>query len=120
MAQCIDVCTHVPAKRDRFRCGAGAALSEVVAVLLRQAEKERRVIRMVRHSDEVGLSQVIDFGFLNQIEKVVHQFGLYYAKGTTMKQSTIRIMVARHSAFYSPLIATIAAEVARHAQPRGS
>jgi len=43
-----------------------------VAMLFGESEEEWRVRRVMRHAGEVGLAEIVDFGFLKLFEKGVH------------------------------------------------
>ena len=60
---------------DRVGSRTHSAREDEIAVLLRKAEQERGVCRVMRHADEIWLCQIIYSGGLEQVDEGVHVFG---------------------------------------------
>ena len=60
----------VSAERQRFRRRAGAYGRNELTMLLHQAEQVGRMHGMVRHTDEIRLREIVDFGGLDELEEV--------------------------------------------------
>src|SRR5579871_834803 len=62
MTERVDVRADVTAQRDGIRRRADAAFGYQIAMLLGKSEQKRRMSWKVRHPDEVGLREIVDFG----------------------------------------------------------
>jgi hypothetical protein len=70
MAQGINVRADVSAERQRFRRRAGVDGRNELAMFFHQAEQVGRMHGMVRHADEIRLREIVDFGGLDEVEKL--------------------------------------------------
>ena len=70
VAESVDVGADVATQREGFGGGTAANGGDVLAVLLNQAEQVRRMHGVMRHADEIGLSEIVDFGGLEKSEKI--------------------------------------------------
>ena len=59
---------QVATQSQRFRRGTAAIRHHIVTVHLGQAEKKWRMRRVMRHTDEIWLRQIVKLGMADQIE----------------------------------------------------